>query len=516
MVLSTEQIRILSNYFRMLFTVVLGLWLVRILVDISPDVYAVIVLMGTSVGVAGMLTEMVRGTMVPELSLALNSGIPRKFETTLSSSFILSILAAIFAVFILSLFYYFLTSFSIPQHLLAAAKIFLLTRMVSVFIAIAVAPATNLLPITNRMISYNFWRVLERAAEVLSAFSIWYFFSDELPAVMLEYFAYTSLVATTLVIMSWALHGYYCQSTARIKLSAVSLSEVKNITKTAGWNGFVVLSMNLYFRFDVFLMNILFGVTGTFIFGIATQLVNYTRQLTIGLVQGLDAVAAKLHSNKKSGAPENPVNLLLITSHMQALLTLGGAVFILMNTKDLFFVWLGDRINASEGTYSSIVLICQIMLVGISARSLSEGWMKFLSGSGNVKKYGPTLLIGAVFNPVLIAGLYFLLPVEYKILSIPISFSVLLLIVHLVALPKIVTKHFEITHNELFQPFKIPLLLAVLAALFDVFVDMFILESEFARLAVSAVVFSIVFGPFLWISWRRIGKDKSGKLINKI
>ena len=63
--------------------------------------------------------------------------------------------------------------------------------------------------------------------------------------------------------------------------------------------------------------------------------------------------------------------------------------------------------------------------------------MKFLSGSGNVKKYGPTLLIGAVFNPVLIAGLYFLLPVEYKILSIPISFSVLLLIVHLVALPKL-------------------------------------------------------------------------------
>ena len=486
----------------MLVTVFLGLWLIRMLVDVSPSVYVVVTLIATSVGVAGMLKEMIRGTMVPEIGAAFHSGDSEEFVRVFSNAFVLSFLAAVVSVGILVIFLAFLDKFSIPPELKNATAVFLVSRMLVTFLAILFAPATNMLPISNRMIAYNIWLVLERAAEVVSVLSCLLFFEPGTPSEFIYYYAVTSMIAMSGVILLWALHGYKCERRNPFQAASISRVSIAKIAKTVGWNGFVVVSMNLYFRFDLFLMNIVFGIFGTFVFGIATQIVNYSRQATIGLVQGMDAVVTRI--NAESSPETSTFKFVSQTCFLQATLVFSSLIVLLFNTETIFELWLGEKLDAYENSRELIKLICQIMLIGIAARSLSEGWMKCLSGVGEVRSYGPYLLIGALCNPALIAILYLMFNTDDKLLSIPIAFTALMTIIHLGILPSIVSGILGITIREVLNPLFLPLVLSiVISTILGASIYLFSLSGLWL-LSLSLILTCGILGPLFFHGFVRL------------
>ncbi len=490
--LQSEQVRILSNYARMLITLALGLLFVRMMVAVDNQLYVVVALLGTSIGVAGIFKEAMRGSMVPELGLALHSGSVENFNSVFVNSFVIAAGAALFAISVLAAFYYFLTSFQISPDLLYAAKVFLLTRVIVTVVAIMAAPSTNLLPINGKMASMNIWMVLERGGEVAAAAIAIYLSSSESSSAVLITFSWMSAAAMTSVTLGWAVHGLTTVNGIRFLPNRISLSILARIAKTIGWNSFVSISFNLYFRFDMFIINILFGSAATFVFAIATQMLNYSRQLTTGIVQGLDSVFAKLHSESEKGGSDH-LMLMRQSGTMQALTTLSGCGFLMIYSPQIFQLWVGDKIDGDTLLTSNIVLTCRIMLIGVVARNLSEGWMRYLSGTGEVRRYAPILMVGAVLNPCIIFALYYTFDSEQAYWSVPVTFSALFVIVHLIALPKLTASIMKTRMIDLLSPSISPLLHLLVAAGICITIQHFSNLNQLFSLIVGVAVFAVVF-----------------------
>ncbi len=494
--------RIISNYLRMAVTFSLGLWFVRLMIEMDESVFAVVTLVGASVGISGMLREMMRGSIIPELGLAWHSGDMDRFSETFATSFWLSLFAAFIAMLILGLIYVFLPSLSIPPELLPAAGIFLLSRMAHTFIAIALAPCTNLLPITGRMGQMNFWMTTERTLEVLGAFFVLVVFTDTGAAEQLELFAYISAAAMVFTTLCWAFDGMRSNQHFRIRPNQATRSKARDIASTMSWNGFVVVAMNLYERFDMFFMNIFFGVAGTVIFGIATQLLAYLRMLTVGLVQGLDATMSRLSSTTND--KDAQINTLLSnTGRLEGLTTLSAASLLFVHSGTVIDLWVGSRLN-DPTMLPQAALIFQIMLTGMIARSLSEGWMKYLSGVGKVRTYGPLLLVSALTNPILVFVLFNYLPQDIAYLCAALAYTLLLSLTHALFLPRVVSLETGLSLTSLWKPKVLPLALAVCATVICYLISMIWNLTPTNYLIASIGVYGVVFGPFFLRSLARL------------
>ncbi len=494
MAITAEQIRILSNYARMAITVVMGLWLVRIFTGISQDVFTVVALVATSTGMAGMLKEMVRGTMVPELGLALHGKSEVEFEEVFSSAFFLSFVAALFSVAVLSVVLFFLDRFSIPADLFAAAVTLVLTRMASTFVAVLVAPATNLLPVTGNNGLHNIYQTLERLGELCAALAAVSLASGA--GAIVEIFAWLSFAAIIAVNMAWAWHGVRISRQKWPRPTMVSLPEVWKMAATVGWNGFVVLAFNFYMRFDLLFVSWYFGLAGAFAFAIASQLLNYMRQLTIGLVQGMDAAIARQVAVERVVTPKTR-KFIATTGTMQALVILSAAGFLAVNASAVMALWLGPGFVAGSATASQMVMLFLVMIPGMVARGLSEGWMKVLSGIGEVRAYGPLLLIGSLFNPLAVYALSKWLPADISYLGVAIAFSALMIVSHAVALPLKTSRTLKVPLSELLRPFARPALLAIAATAVSWLVHRYLPWHSAIELLLSAAIFAVAMGiPF--------------------
>ena len=93
-----------TNYMRLCLTFVLGLWLVRLLLAMGEGVYAVIAIVGAVIGIANILQEMVRGTVVPIVGLAWHNVDKERFSETYTAAWLLSFIAAIFSTLIVLIF----------------------------------------------------------------------------------------------------------------------------------------------------------------------------------------------------------------------------------------------------------------------------------------------------------------------------------------------------------------------------------------------------------------------------
>ena len=91
--------------------------------------------------------------------------------------------------------------------------------------------------------------------------------------------------------------------------------------------------------------------------------------------------------------------------------------------------------------------------------------MAILSGAGQVKRYAPLLLAGALVSPLLIVAGIAGLPAASSHWLIPGVFSAVLLMVHGVFLPGIVSKTVRLPWYSLYRPLLLPTMLSVAAVL---------------------------------------------------
>jgi len=487
--------RIATNYLRMGASFFLALLLVRFLIDMDEGIYAVIVLLGTTVGISGMMKEVVRAAMIAEVGLAYHENSGERFQQTYSTAFVISIAAGLAACGILGFFYFFLDKLSIRPELLSAAAYYLGWRAVHTFISITFAPTTNMLVITKKMGMANFWMTLERVAEVLVAFLVLTLMTDSLPAVQLRAFAFYGTLAMLFVDACWIVSSIAVDTRFVPSVRHFSKEHYYKIRGTIGWNGFVVAAMNLYSPLVTIVVNVVFGVSATVVFGLAIQLLNYIRIPVMGLVFGLDAVFTS-KTDKSSSSQGEIVSRI---TRLQSLIVLGACTFGAINIEAIFQLWVGSRLSNPQVQIPQAGLLFSLLMVGIVARSITEGWMKYLSGIGEVRAYGPLLLKGAIFNPPLMFLLITSLPQEYAIFGPAIAFSSLLFVVHLVFLPNVVSRFLDTGVLALLQPVLLPLLLNLLAAVLSWLASQYVVSSQGTAMMISLGIYAVLLVPYFMI-----------------
>lgn len=484
--------RIVSNLVRLLSTFVIGLLVVRLLLGLGEEVYAVIAVLAAGSGIAQLLREVVRASMVPKLGEAWHSDDPEQFARTYNSALLLCFGVGLLTLFVFAAMSRTLSLLNIPPLLLSAAQIFFWLKALQVVVTVASGPIVSIYVVTERLVEYNIWLVLERAFDLVAVLATLFFFGDQSgPACLIAY----GIFSTAGVVLFHI--GPIClliipHPRFRPRLWRATWADCRHVSSSFGWNAVYVVAMQMHLRLDVLIMNSWFGLTAGMLFALAGQFTSYVRVFAMGLVGGLDAMSARQQSRGNDAALRKLASRQML---LQGCAVFPATVIMLFGAEDLLRLWLGGRLANPEASIPILSLICRVMILGIAARSMSESWMAIMSGSGRVRAYAPLVLAGAICNPLLIAFGIWCLPEGSKYLAPAYSFCFIFVLVHLLVLPLVTSRQLGVSVFALFRPCFEPLAAALLA------VATFWFSPSLVRspweLVVTLAAYSFVYGVLL-------------------
>jgi Na+-driven multidrug efflux pump len=134
-------------------------------------------------------------------------------------------------------------------------------------------------------------------------------------------------------------------------------------------------------------------------------------------------------------------------------------VFVL--AEPLLRMWVGRSVqNPAEFLPPSVILV-KIMVIGLTCRAVSDGWMKLFYGAGHIRKYAPYVFAGGLFNPVLSILFIYFLPEDMSYAGAAIAYSLVFLVVHMFLMPKVTSTSVGLTLGAILRPSARPLLLAI-------------------------------------------------------
>lgn len=493
MLLRNQQFqRIATNYLRMFVSLVLGVFLIRLLLQFGEGVYAVVALTISSIGVAEILKEGVRGATIPTMGMAYHSDDEKRFAKSYSSALVLSFLAACFAVAVLLIFAFFLDHFEFDKSLNNAALTLIYMRCLSTFVGICVSPILNLMLFTGRVGSYNFWLAMERVGEVAGAIYVFWFLSDAENALQLFWFGVLSSLGMIAAYIGATAQAIFPGKHLVPEIRNISSADIRNTFYKVRWNLAAVGSVNLYLRFDVFAVNLFFGVFGTVIFGIASQLASYVRILTMGLIFGLDALTSQHASAGDDAGRDKLVKLSRETFELQTIALLSVAVFVVFHAQYFIDLLFGDQLPQSVNS-EAITKVFLLLMFGMIARGLSEGWMSILAGSGHIRDYALPVFIGALLNPILVVAACYTVQPDTGIQSVAIIFMVLNIIFHAGFLPVITARVLGVATKRLVEPALVPAAFAGLSSVI-ILVAHFFVAGNILQISVTLIILALGLG----------------------
>ncbi len=486
-----DRIRIASNYVRLLGSFILGLLLVRLLLRLGTDAYGLIIFLGAGTGLIGSLRETVAVSMVPELGAAYHDTKQDRFPSAYSTAFVLSSALAFASLGIALAIGLALPYCNIPIEMLAAARWFLVAKAVQAFVTVLLSPTSNMFLVTERMVSYNVWTIGEKIADTLAAAVILFGWSQLASAQLVVMYGLVSATLSSGIIIAAAIQISWVDPRLICNRRLMSRTALRGLTRSFGWNSCVTLAINLYTRVTALVMNLTFGLAGNVVFGIAVQVAANVRQLSMGLVTGIDAVAARLNQRQGQSAIRE---LSYFATRLQALVVLPGVCWLMLYVESFISIWVGGRLENPTETIPILCNVVRILLLGVAVRSLSEGWMRILSGAGHAKKYAPIVLGCGLFNPVLAYLMIQLTTGDLRFVTPTAVLSLLMIVVHGMALPWIVARHLDQPVQRIVGPLFRPLLAATLTGIVAFLWLKIPSESQALTLAWDLALRSLLFG----------------------
>jgi hypothetical protein len=269
-----------------------------------------------------------------------------------------------------------------------------------------------MLPVTQQFGRSNLLLFLERFADFVAAILPAFFLgAGASGAQALILFAMANVVLSALLYAITVLLMVRSQPLFLPTWRHFDWSRVKRVATSAGWAAALVLSINIYLRFDTFFINLVFGASATVAFGIAVQLIGMVRQMTNGLVSGLDSVVAKLTNAGDTPSPAgrqlSESEVIGFSSYIQAMLTGNALVFIILGAEELIGLWVGAKVD-DPAIVGLAAQMTTIMLVGMTFKALCEGWMNALNGTNQIALYTRYILPIALLNPAILMLLYWI------------------------------------------------------------------------------------------------------------
>lgn len=431
-------LRMLGNYVRLFITVCIGLMLVRVILEgWGNDAWALIALLGGTLGIAAMLQDIVRQSMIRELGSALHSGDEDHFLSTYNSSLVITACVGVITCITIMIIVVILPLFKIPDELLEVARWLVVAKGIETVFAVLVGAPMNMYIATERMALSNLWIVVQRTCPIATAVWIIMVQGIEDPINGLKTYAVVSsslfvAVTTVAVLLVMALDRRLIP-----RLGLVSKKAIKELLHIGGWNAVAVTSLGMHIRIDAILMNLFLGLGGNLIYGFTSQLTSYVRMLAMGVSYGLDAVTTRITSNEGDAVLKD---LCFHITRLNSCIAMPAAAGLFILAEPILTIWVGDRMGDPTTELPMTATLIRVMSVGMVIRALTDGWIKILYGAGHVSKYAPLILGAVVANPILAIVLYFVLPESIRFTFAVSAYSAVYLIANLGLLPRLMGK----------------------------------------------------------------------------
>lgn len=453
-------LRIGSNYIRLLLTLAIGLTVVWIIVGVvGTEGYGLIALLGSSVGIASILQWVIQRSMVRELGTALHTNDTDHFRGVFNSALLLCVIAAVITLGMFLILYLCVGLFNIDEDLQPTARKLVLAMSVQAFFVIFLSPYYNMYLVTERMVAYNSWRVMERLNYLGPSLWVMYTSTGDVGR---DVYLYGALTALSFVVMMIAAAIVMMALDRRVlpKPKLINRAACGSIMAIGGWNTAVVLAVDSQNQVDALIMNIA-GLVFNAIWGLAFQLTSYVRMVSSGMTTGLDAMAARLSTQGHEPALRTLVHH---STRLHGLVTFPAALGLVVLAEPILQIWLGSRLSDPATQIPPAVVLTRILIVGLSSYAISDGWMFIFYGAGHIRKYAPLMLVGALCNPIIAMVLFQLLPESISYISPAIAYSLVLLIAHMILMPLRTAPAMGLRLRDLYVPLIRPFVIALAAA----------------------------------------------------
>jgi peptidoglycan biosynthesis protein MviN/MurJ (putative lipid II flippase) len=236
---------------------------------------------------------------------------------------------------------------------------------------------------------------------------------------------------------------------------------MKKVAGTFGWNSGVVGAMNLHERVANFIMNYFFGLWGNAVFSLALRLVSYIRMASLGLTFGLDSVSARISTTEDQQSLQS---MFRHSTRMLGFVAFPAMVVVFILAEPLLRMWVGRSVENPAEVLPATEILVKIMVIGLTCRAVSDGWMKLFYGAGFIRKYAPYIFAGGLINPILSVLLILAFPKNAAYTGPAVAYSLVFIVVHMFLMPQITAGSVGLSLGKILRPSLRPLFLAIAAA----------------------------------------------------
>ena len=459
------MIRLVSNYLRLALTFALGIVTVRLMAEIGPDAVLIFLLLISSAGIAAMFKFALQNALVPALGLSIDGQGDFEFPRVLWVSFVLATASGIVSILLFGLFWLFSDSLNVGDLSQRTITIAIAGTALQALASSIGVVFLNLILVEERIVAYNVLLVADRALILLAVVLI-YLLPDEIEiGTRLEIF-YISVGVLTLVLQLvtyWL--AVHANPGLRPQRQILGREETRWIGQLIGWNAVVVIAFALFTRWPPLIVNWSMDEAMTLTIGIVLALIGYQRQVSMGLVVGIDAIVSRAIGGGEADRQSGANTLILRTTYILSTFSAFSVVAIGLFVEPILALWFGDTLTGTGWTTKLTGELFLIMSLGIAFSIISEGWMKYLSGLGEVRSYAPHLLVAGSVNALAVIIAATMLEGDTALRVIALVFSASFAVVNLGFIAVTTAQRLEARLAPFFAIIALPMVAAALCVL---------------------------------------------------
>jgi O-antigen/teichoic acid export membrane protein len=461
-------IRVGSNYVRLLATLGCGIALVPLLSSwLGAQALGLFFLLLSQAGLASLFRDIVQTSLTRELASSWHAD--GDFRPTAAAANVVSLVAGGITVLTFAIMILVLPLLQVPAEFLWAARWILVFEGVFTLFFCITASATSMFIVREEFVLQNIFILGRRSDFLISVLVFGAIWPTLDPGWGMLYLSAGAVAIRTLVVLISIVVMWIREPDLLAPPWTAKREQVRKITSTFGWNSGVTLATNMHDRAGTFIVNYWFGLLGNAVFGLAMRLVSYVRQFTIGMTAGVEAVGARLSSDE--GNVDSLQRMLRTLTRMHGLMAWPAVIVTFLLAEDLLRLWIGRSIENAEDYIDMAAMLVRIMVLGLAARAISDGWVFLLYGAGFINKYAKTLFVGGIVSPILAIAFVMLMPdlgdrvVVWNAISGPSwAIAICFFVFHGILLPLRGAAILNISPMNFFGPLFSPLLVALLAA----------------------------------------------------
>lgn len=384
-------------YFQMLFTMLIGFYTSRIILNVlGISDYGLYNVIGGVVAIFGILYNSMTTSTSRHITFEIGRGEESDLKNIFNTSIIIHFLLAITVCLVsIPVGKWFITNkLEIPNDRYDAAYWVYYCTLITMFLTIISVPYNALIVANERMKVFAYISIIESLLKLLILYIIGTYSNDKLKL-------YASLLVLVQFIIQ-TIQYLYCRKNFIIIQEKISFKIKKKVFKEmfsfAGWNMFGDSAFILYTQGINLLLNIFFGTTINAARGIAVQVQTLIMRFITGFQTALNPQITKSYAKNDLSYMHK---LIFSSSKYSFCLFLIIATFIYLNLEFLLILWL-------KQIPSHTVNFINIMLFSSLIDCLSNPLIISAKASGKVRKY--QIVIGSL--------LLVIVPLSYVFLSI--------------------------------------------------------------------------------------------------